>query len=245
MKTVTKSELYASNSRYESNFQGRDQNLNQKSMIMWTGICGLLAAITVGLGEFLLHYDPLARYGQSFDFFLDQSESHSTIGHFFGVLGAPLYVLGAVHIYMMLRPASNKLAAIAALIMAYGCIIGAVWIGSRSTASMIINLSPESVQDMQLALYEFRYETLLTVVRIAVLVLSVIFVWLILTGRTNYPRAMAILNPIFLILVSFGIFFSVPAVGKFLMPIALNVAFLIIFAVSTWIAIKQHSGEDV
>ena len=216
--------------------------MKEHSLIIWTGVIGLLAAITVGTGEFLLHYDPQARYGEGFDFFLGESESRATAGHFFGVLGAPLYVVGAAHIYLMLRPANNTFAAIGGLVMAYGCIVGAVWIGSRSTASMIVNMSPESVQAQQLALYKFRYETLLTIVRVAVLVLSVIFVWLTFTGRTYYPRKMAILNPIFLILVSFAIFFVAPEIGKFLMPIALNVAYFILFAVSLRIAIKNNSG---
>ena len=33
-----------------------------------TGLIGLLAAALVGAGEFMLHFDPLGRYGQGFDF---------------------------------------------------------------------------------------------------------------------------------------------------------------------------------
>jgi len=209
-----------------------------RNMLLLTGLVGLLASIIVGIGEFLLHYDTLARYTDTFTFFEGVTRERATIGHFFGVFGAPLYVVGAYHIYLMLRSANEIAARVAGLVMAYGCIVGAVWIGSRSSA---VELVAAGSIPQQLELYELRYENLLTVVRIAVLAVSVIFVWLCLTGRSLYPRAMAILNPISLIIVSFVIFFTVPSIGKYLMPIALNVAYFVMFSVSLGVVSKIPS----
>lgn len=208
-----------------------------------TGLIGLLAAALVGAGEFMLHFDPLGRYGQGFDFLKGVTESRATAGHFLGVLGAPLYVVGAWHIYLMLRPANRFWAMLAFFVMAYGCIVGGVWIGSRATAAFLVNTIPEDALASAIGLYELRYESLLTVVRSAILVLSGIFVWLILTGRSNYPRWMAVLNPIILILASFLVFWLAPGIGKYLMPIALNVAFLILFSASTIIAVHSSDGD--
>jgi len=94
-----------------------------------------------------------------------------------------------------------------------------------------------------LGLYELRYESLLTLVRVAVLGFSGVFMWLIVGGRSAHPRCMAILNPILLTIASFVIFLIVPGIGKYLMPIALNVAFLIIFSVSTLIVVRSWAGE--
>lgn len=210
-----------------------------------TGLIGLLAATLVGTGEFMLHFDPLARYGQGFDFFAGVTESRATAGHFFGVLGTPLYVVGAWHIYLMLRPANRFWAKVALFVMAYGCIVGGVWIGSRATAAFLVNETAGEAFASAIGLYELRYESLLTVVRGAILFLSAIFVWLILTGRSNYPRWMAALNPIVLIAVSFLAFWLVPEIGKYLMPIALNVAFFIVFSVSTVIAARSHEGPSL
>jgi uncharacterized membrane protein len=212
--------------------------MTDRRLILITGQIGLLAALLVGVGEFLLHYDSLARYTDTFAFFNGVTRERATIGHFFGVLGAPLYVVGAYHIYLMLRPANERAARAAGLVMAYGCIVGAVWIGSRATA---VELVAAGGIDEQLALYELRYESLLQIVRVAVLVLSVIFIWLCTTGRSHYPRMMAVLNPIFLIIVSFIIFFTVPAVGKYMMPIALNVAYFVMFSVSLIVASNLKS----
>ena len=204
-----------------------------KNRIIITGIIGLLASILVGIGEYLLHYDPLARFAEGgFSFMQGIGEHRTTLGHFFGVFGATLYLIGCYHIYLMLRPAHERAAQAAFFISAFGFIVGAVWIGSRASISALMQLpiTPEITGLVQL--YDVRYETLLTVIRITTLVLSIIFIWLTLGGRSNYPRWMALFNPIALILASFIIYVIAPQLGKHLMPIALNVAFFIFFSLS-------------
>lgn len=206
-----------------------------KNIVIVTGIIGLLASILTGVGEYLLHYDPLARFSEGgFDFMQGISTYRTTVGHFFGVFGATLYLIGCHHIYLMLRPAGERAAQAAFCISAFGFIVGAVWIGSRASISALVQLpaTPEIAQLIEL--YDLRYETLLTVVRITTLVLSALFIWLTLTGRSSYPRWMAIFSPIVLILASFIIYVIAPQVGKHLMPIALNVAFFIFFSLSLY-----------
>lgn len=214
--------------------------MTNKRTLIFTGQVGLAAAILVGVGEFLLHFDVQARYTSGFTFFEGVTRERATIGHFFGVLGAPLYIIGVYHIYLMLRPANEMAARVAGLIMAYGFVVGAVWIGSRSGAGELVNGG--ALED-QLDLYTLRYESLLQVIRGAGLVFSAVFVWLCLTGRSLYPRAMVALNPISLIIVAFILFFTVPAVGKYVMPIALNVAFFVLFSVSLVMA-SRLPNED-
>jgi hypothetical protein len=209
------------------------QDKNQ-SLIVLTGVVGLIAAILVGVGEFLLHFDPQARFASGgFDFMLAASDQRQTLGHFFGVLAAPLYVVGCWHIYLMLKPANQKLAMVGFLASAYGFMIGADWISSRASIGALVHFqnSGGDIDGLQ-ALYELRYENLLTVVRITTTLLSVIFIYLALTGRSHYQKWQAILNPILLLVMSFVIYVVAPEVGKYLMPIALNVAFGIFFLMS-------------
>ena len=207
---------------------------NNKNIIMLTGLLGLLAAILTGTGEFLLHYDPLARFSEGpYDFMLAASDERQTIGHFIGVLGAPLYVVGCWHIYLMLNPAGQKIAFIAFILGAYGFMVGADWISSRASIGALIHFQETGLNVGSLiALYEARYETLLTVVRITTLALSLIFIGLALTGRSHYQKWQAIFNPILLLITSFVIFLITPEIGKYIMPIALNVAFGIFFIMS-------------
>ncbi len=209
-----------------------------------TGLLGLLAAVLVGVGEYLLHYDPLARFSEGgFGFMQGISEHRSSIGHFFGVFGATLYPVGCYHIYLMLRPANNNAAFAAFVISSFGCIVGAVWIGSRASISALMQLDQTPEVQALVLLYEIRYETLLSVTRITTLLLSAAIVWLSLSGRSFYKRWMAAFNPLLLIIASFLIYLIVPSIGKHLMPIALNVAFFIFFTLSLIQARTLTSGE--
>jgi hypothetical protein len=207
-----------------------------RSAIVVTGVIGLLGSLLTGAGEFILHFDALARFDVEYAFLGGISEQRSNVGHFVAVLGAPLYLIGCWHIRLMLKPANDRWSLVAFFVMAYGFVVGLVWIGSRASISALVNM-PESTDVLHLIdLYEFRYETLLQVIRIAVLVLSIIFVALVVRGRSHYPRWVALLNPILLIVASFLVYALAPAIGKYLMPIALNVAFFILFATSLVIA---------
>ncbi len=205
-----------------------------------TGIIGLLAAVLVGAGEFLLHFDALGRFGEGGGYLFMQgiNAQRTTIGHFIGVLSAPFYIIGFWHIMKMLEPANPLASRISFAIMSYGIIVGSVWIGSRAGISTIVNSTSMADPKFFISLYELRYENLLQVTRLAVLFFSVIFIWLVLSGRSHYPRWMALFNPILLILASFAIWMIAPAVGVYLMPIALNVAFALLFLLSIYLSLK-------
>lgn len=210
------------------------------NVFVLTGIMGLLASVVVGAGEYLLHYDPLARFAAGgFGFMQGIGAERTSLGHFLGVFGALLYPIGCYHLYLMLKPASNKWAFSAFVIGSMGFMVGVVWIGSRASISALMQL-PESPEiDALVALYDLRYETLLQVVRLTTLLLSVIFIVLILKGKTHYPKWMAFFNPILLIVVSFLIYLTAPQLGKHVMPIALNVAFFIVFSLSLLVVLKN------
>ena len=209
--------------------------MNERRVAVATGFIGLLAAILVGAGEFLLHFDPLARFteGGSYTFMLAASDSRQTLGHFLGVLSAPLYVVGCWHIYLMLKPANQKLAFIAFLLGAYGFMIGGGWIGSRASIGAITHLQETgSSIEALVDLYILRYESLLSVVRITTLLLSIIIAYLAWKDQTHYHKAMAFLNPIVLLLLNFVVYLIAPDIGKYMMPIALNIGFGLFFILS-------------
>ena len=213
---------------------------------MITGFIGLLAAILTGTGEFLLHYDPLARFSEtSYDFMLAASTERQTWGHFIGVLAAPLYVVGMWHIYLMLKPANQKIAFIGFVLSAYGFMIGADWISSRASIGALTHVQDSGLDVGSLVeLYQLRYENLLTVVRVTTLAISVIFIWLALTGRSHYQKWQAIFSPIVLLIGSFVVFVVAPEIGKYIMPIALNVGFGIFFIMSLLQVKNIHSKES-
>lgn len=208
--------------------------MEKHNVIILTGLIGLLGAILVGAGEFMLHFDPLARYSEvHYDFMLATSDPQQTTGHFLGALGAPLYIVGCWHIYLMLKPANQKLAFVGFLLGAYGFMIGADWISSRASIGALIHAQAQGLEiDYLIELYQLRYESLLTVTRITTLVTSVIFIYLAFTGRSHYQKWQALFSPIVLLLLSFVVYLITPSIGKYLMPIALNVGFGLFFIMS-------------
>lgn len=205
------------------------------------GLVGLLGAVLVGSGEFLLHFDALGRFGAggTYDFMRGISADRTSTGHFLAVLGAPLYLVGFWHIMKMLEPASRLAARMAFAVLSYGILIGAVWIGSRAGISAIVNDASINHPAPLIALYDWRYENLLQLTRVCVLVFSIIFIWLALTGRSRYPRWIATLSPIVLILASFVLWAAAPAVGVYVMPIALNIAFALLFLPSIYFSLRD------
>jgi hypothetical protein len=124
--------------------------------------------------------------------------------------------------------------------MAYGCALGGVWMGSRASISALVNAPQFAELGNLVALYDLRYETLLNVTRLAILWVSIIYIWLVSSGRSCYPRWMALFNPILLLLFSFAIWLIMPAIGKYMMPIALNIAFFIFFSLSLYFVRQER-----
>ena len=197
-----------------------------------TGIIGLIGAIICGTGEFLLHFDPQARFTGGYDFMADISDSRLTAGHCLAVFGEALYFVGVWHIAEMLRPAGEKLSRALFIIGSFGFVYGGMWMSSRAMIGSIVH-HPEIVEGTNLVeLYVLRLETLLQVIRITTLVISIIYIVMVLTGKSRYPKWMAATSPIVLLLMNFVIYLTVPSIGKYVMPIALNVGFTVFFLLS-------------
>jgi hypothetical protein len=201
------------------------------NILKLTGIVGLVGAVLCGTGEFLLHFDPQARFS-GYDFMADISDARLTTGHFFAVVGVPLYFVGVWHISEMLKPAGEKLSNSLFLIGSFGFLYGAMCMSSRASIGSLVHY-PELIAGTNLvSLYELRSETLLQVIRVTTLLISIIYVVMVLTGKSRYPKWMAATSPIVLLILNFVIYLIAPSVGKFVMPIALNVGFAVFFLLS-------------
>lgn len=204
------------------------------------GLAGVVAAMLVGSAEFALHFTPSMDYGgPPYEFFLGTPPARLTYGHFMAIFAAPLYFAGYWHLFQQMKPAPEKARLLLMLLGIYSFAVGAVWIGSRVYPAILIQARECAVNDAArqqldelLKTAGFYNETILIGLRIGVLSLSAIFVWLVATGKTSYPRWFAVCNPILLVIVCFIIYGVAPSIGGYLMPIAMNVAHFVLFCVS-------------
>lgn len=206
--------------------------------VLRAGVLAAVGVCAVGVGEFSLHYAAEGYAGAAeFRFLLHVPGWRLTLGHFLGVLGAPIYFLGYWHVYMALRPAARP-ARLALLVAAiYTFALADVWLGSRAGLARLVQARAEGVAPAQfaelLAAYELYSESLIQLVRVGVLLVSALFVALVARGRTSYPRWIAAANPIVLLALVFAAYFAVPAVGGYLVPTAMNVAHVLFFGLSS------------
>lgn len=207
------------------------------SSLRLAGWLGLLGSILVGMAEFSLHFTPAGGVEDLTDYlyFNDISEQRLSRGHFLAIFSAPLYLFGYWFLSQYLKPAHERASQAFFCIGAYAFIIATVWIGQRffigSTVHAIHSGAPISP-----LLYRFaaHNEPLVNVLRAALPALSIIWIWLILTGKTHFPKWMAVFNPAILLAVIFGLYFAGTTIGLYLFPIAMNAAHFILFALALW-----------
>jgi hypothetical protein len=222
--------------------------MNQSNLKQLTifGLLGLIGAIGVGLGEFLLHYSPngIGYNGDNFEFFNQISLSRLTLGHFVAVSFVPFYIAGYYHLFLIFNEKSPNIARAIFALGVIAFIIGGMWISSRAQLGYLVHKIAEFPNDNALKslieVYKVHAEILVKSLRIWIAALSVLFVIPILKGDTIYPKWMAIFNPIFILLSILIIYKITPSIGYIIGPIAMNVVHFIIFSLSLLI-VKANS----
>jgi len=207
--------------------------------IIIAGFVGIFASILVGIGEGLLH-GSVESYSTNnpYAFMVHISERRLVLGHFIAVLAVPFYLVGYWHVYKMLTPQGGAFATVITAAACYGFIIGMIWIGSRAMIGSIAHLQDAlgveqaALIDPLVPKYQLLMESLLQVIRITTLLFSVGFVYLVLQGNTLYPTWIVFFNPFVILVLVFLTFFFLPSIGKFIMPIAMNVAQFVFFSAS-------------
>ncbi len=213
------------------------------------GIIGLIASILVGLGEYFIHYSPqvLSSAG-NFEFFKSVSSGNLTTGHFLAVIGLMFYFPGYFHIYYMLKSGNKNLAKVVLFLGISAFAIGGIWIGSRAFLGTIVHLEhemPVATYRAILDSYTSHLEILVQGLRVIILLLSILFAVTILKGGTFYKKWMAAFNPIF-ILIALLISLQIPVLGKYIVPVLMNVTHFIFFSLSLYsyhIYLKIKSNE--
>lgn len=209
--------------------------MNSVNWIRLCGWAGLLASILVGTGEFLLHFTPNGGIEDvhTYLFFNEVSETRLSWGHYIAVLSAPLYVFGYYFLSKQLEPAGRKQSKVVFVVGAYSFMIGAVWIGQRYFIGETVHAIAAGA-DIGTLLTSFseHNEPLVNVLRVAMVVVSVLWIKLILSGRTAFPKWLAIFSPIVLLASFAGLYFAKTTIGLYLFPIAMNATHFIVFGLA-------------
>lgn len=205
-----------------------------KRNLMLTGLAGLLGALSVGIGESLMQYTDAGKMDEvTYDYFLDVKSNHLSFGHFLCVLTAPLYFLGYLHLGKAIDRSYGWLGKSITSLGIYSFGVGIAWIGGRVYLGLARKAleTGESSQELLKALSEHN-EPLIGVLRVTILLISVLWIYAILKGKSYYPKWMILLAPIFLLVSIFVTYLYAPSIGKYILPAAMNVTHFIVFSVS-------------
>lgn len=213
--------------------------------ITLAGLAGCLGAILVGIGEFSMQFTPNGGIEDVKDYlyFNNVSAERLSFGHFIAVLSAPLYMLGYWHLSKKLEPAGPKQSKAFFLIGAYAFAVGTAWIGQRFFLGTTVH-EIAAGQDLKPLLTTFseHNEPFVNVLRIAMLLVSILWIKLILTGKTAFPKWMAIFSPIALLATMATLYFTGTKIGLYVFPVAMNAAHFIVFALAMLTARDKNAA---
>ncbi len=195
---------------------------------------GLLASILVGIGEYLLHFLPDGPTGEV-SMLEHVPLDRASNGHFFSVIGAPLYFAGYYGLKEFFKKSNATLAYLLFALGTLAFFVGGIWISSRYFGAEVLQRS-QGTDDhaFYLQSYEDHYQILVWALRIIVASLSIVYVLLVLKNKQGLPKWLAFFNPIVLLIIIISSLFWFKPLGVHIAPIAMNVTHFIFFGVLLW-----------
>lgn len=208
---------------------------SSEKFVRLAGYIGLIGAALVGVAEFSMQYTPNGGIEDltNYLYFNDVSGERLSFGHFLAVPAAPLYMMGYWFLSKQLEPAGPKLAKAFFLIGAYAFAVGTAWISQRYfIAATVHEIAEGASLGGLLADFAAHNEPFVNVLRVAMVLVSLIWIKLILTGKTRLPKWMAIFSPILILVSVAALYFLGTTAGLYLFPAAMNVTHFIVFGLA-------------
>lgn len=197
-------------------------------------ILGMIAAIIVGAGEYLLHFLPEGPGGE-ISMLEHVPIKRASKGHFLAIFGAPLYFAGYYGLMKIFAKSNSLLSGLLFIAGVLSFTIGGYWISSRYFAAEVLQQSTGTPDHaLFLQSYEDHYQVLVWVLRILVAAVSILYVLLILKNKQNFPKWLAIFNPIILLAIVISSLVWFKPLGVHIAPIAMNVTHFIFFGLILW-----------
>jgi len=212
----------------------------KNSTIMFLIGAGILGSVLTGIGEYLLHFLPEGPGGEV-AMLEDVPIKRASNGHFFAIIGAPLYFAGYYGLKEFFKRSNVTLANLLFILGVLAFFIGGIWISSRYLGAVILQKSSGTPNhEYFLQQYEDHYQILVWSLRVLVLGLSIVYVMLIMKNKQGLPKWLAIINPIVLLIIIISSLVWFNPLGIHIAPIAMNVTHFIFFGLIFFLLLKQN-----
>lgn len=229
------------------------RKMRNSEKVLALGLVGIFSVFMTIISDVIL----LGRSDTAFSFFKLGTESMAgiaqwriTSGTFIGVFMLPFQIAGLISIFYGLRSSGRILPVIVILTNAHALIMGVAFhtsyafIASGWKLFHIIELQDKNVFDL-MNKFDYYWKLIIIIMLTEIIIGSTIFVLLVMKGKTMYPKWMALMNPLFVILAMFMAIPPIPApVGGFIGPTTLNLATMAFFIVSTVVIYKRLKQQE-
>lgn len=225
-----------------------EDKAGKAKVVLVLGLVGIAGVILTIISDFIL----IGRPNSSNSFLKLGTESMAylpswriTVGTFMGIIVLPFQIAGLISIYYGLKPSGRVMPLIAVITAAHALMMGVAfhisyaYIGTGwklfHKAGPGNEITSEIVEK-----FDFYWKIIVFIMMFELLVSSIIFVLLIISGKTRYPKWMAVFNPLCVSLVIFPVIYILPApIGGFIGPAYLNISTLVFMSLSTFVIYKE------
>jgi hypothetical protein len=229
------------------------RKLSCAETVLLLGLVGIFSVFVTIISDLIL----LGRPDTAYSFFELGTESMAgiaqwriTTGTFIGVFMLPFQIAGLISIYHGLKSSGKLLPALVVLADAHALIMGVAFHASyafiASGWKLFYTTGPENLNMSEIMQkFDFYWKLIIVIMLAELIFSSTIFVLLVMSGKTMYPKWMALLNPLCVILAMFLVIPPIPApVGGYVGPTTLNMATLIFFIISTIVIYKRLKRQE-
>lgn len=214
---------------------------SHSTTICGAGIIASLAALLGVIADLALQYTSNTAHllsDQSL-YLLDVPPSRLLIGHYLGVVAIFIEIVGFWQIYHALQPAGERFALPFFLISSFGAMLGAAYHATFIFVGLTLQAQSGQVEASRqiftslLASYDAARIGLAIPALLGIVISSLWYAFIVGFKPSNYPRWMAICNPLVCLLLIVVLGAGIRPLALVLAPTALNLSHLLFFIGST------------
>jgi hypothetical protein len=222
-------------------------------LILVLSLLGMLSVFVTIISDFIL----IGKSSTAYSFLEFGTESmwdiepwRITAGAFIGVVALPFQILGLIPLYFALKPSGKVLPIIVVITNAHMLLMGVAFHISYAYIGSGWNIYHKNELTNQITTeivnkFDSYWMILAVIIFVELLFGSVIYVIVVLKGKTLFPKWMAIFNPLCIVLYTFPIVFILPApIGGYIAPAYLNLSTLLFFVITLVVGYKKLKKNE-
>jgi hypothetical protein len=225
-----------------------EKKMSKADIVLVLGLAGIISVLLTIISDLILTGRPNSAYSflkLGTKSMADIAQWRITAGAFIGVIVLPFQIAGLISVYHGLKPSGRVMPLIVVIAYAHTLIMGVAFHTSYAFIGSGWKLYNETGSGNKITSeivkrFDFYWKVIVVIMLTELLFSSIMYALIIITGKTLYPRWMAILNPLCILLFLFPFIFILPApVGGFIAPAYLNISTMVFFVFSTAVVYKK------